>query len=47
MWLVSTKGVAAIPLSVFNQSGRDDKLIRFCFAKDDQTLEKAGDLLKF
>lgn len=46
-WLVSTKGVAAIPLSVFNQSGRDDKLIRFCFAKDDQTLEKAGHLLKF
>lgn len=46
-WLVSTKGVAAIPISVFNASGRDDKLIRFCFAKDDQTLEQAGERLQF
>lgn len=40
-------GVAAIPLSVFNESGRDDKLIRFCFAKDDATLEQAAINLQF
>lgn len=35
-------GVAAIPVSVFNADQRDNKLIRFCFAKDDQTLINAG-----
>jgi methionine aminotransferase len=38
-------GVAAIPLSVFNEDGKDLKLIRFCFAKDDETLIKACELL--
>ncbi len=43
--LVSEFGVAAIPLSVFNADGRDRKLIRFCFAKDDQTLLSATERL--
>lgn len=40
-------GIAAIPLSAFNASGRDDKLIRFCFAKDDATLKQAAQKLRF
>ncbi|MEO6915802.1 MAG: methionine aminotransferase [Chitinophagaceae bacterium] len=34
-------GVAAIPLSAFYKSGKDDKVLRFCFAKKDETLERA------
>ncbi len=37
--------VASIPLSVFNEKGRDDHLLRFCFAKTDDTLEKAAEIL--
>ena len=43
--LVTEFGVAAIPLSVFNADGRDQKLIRFCFAKDDLTLLSATERL--
>ncbi len=35
-------GVAAIPISAFYADGKDSKLIRFCFAKDDRTLEEAA-----
>jgi methionine aminotransferase len=34
-------GVAAIPLSVFNANGEDRNLVRFCYAKTDDTLEAA------
>jgi methionine aminotransferase len=34
-------GVASIPLSVFHADSRDQKLIRFCFAKDEETLTEA------
>jgi len=40
--LIKNYGVAAIPLSVFNESKKDNKVIRFCFAKDQQTLELAA-----
>jgi methionine aminotransferase len=43
--LVLEHGVATIPLSVFNADGRDDKLIRFCFAKDTNTLTQAAERL--
>lgn len=43
--MVTEFGVAAIPLSVFNADGRDQKLIRFCFAKDNDTLINATDRL--
>jgi methionine aminotransferase len=43
--MVKEFGVAAIPLSVFNEDGLDRKLIRFCFAKDSETLTKAADRL--
>lgn len=40
--LITEYGVAAIPISTFYADGKDLKLIRFCFAKDDQTLEEAA-----
>jgi methionine aminotransferase len=40
--LVIEYGVAAIPISSFYANGKDLKLIRFCFAKDNKTLEEAA-----
>ena len=40
-WLTREIGVAAIPLSAFYGDGFDQKLIRFCFAKQDRTLRAA------
>ena len=40
--LIIEHGVAAIPISTFYADGKDLKLIRFCFAKDNATLEEAG-----
>ena len=37
--------IASIPLSVFNEKGKDDKVLRFCFAKTDDTLVKAAEIL--
>lgn len=40
-------GVAVIPVSAFYQSGKDDRVVRFCFSKKEETLETAaGRLLK-
>ncbi len=38
-------GVASIPISVFYSEKIDDKILRFCFAKDDDMLEKAAERL--
>jgi methionine aminotransferase len=35
-------GVAAIPLSVFSRQEQDSRIIRFCFAKQQNTLEQAA-----
>lgn len=40
-WLTTEIGVAAIPLSAFYGNGRDQRVIRFCFAKKDETLNIA------
>ncbi|MFV8344997.1 methionine aminotransferase [Flavobacterium sp. ZB4P13] len=40
--LIIEHGVAAIPISTFYADGKDLKLIRFCFAKDNTTLEEAA-----
>jgi methionine aminotransferase len=41
-WLVHEHGIAAIPISVFYQQPVDgQRLLRFCFAKQDDTLIKA------
>ena len=37
--------IAAIPLSVFNADNLDHKVLRFCFAKTDDTLKQAADIL--
>jgi methionine aminotransferase len=41
-WLTRDLGVGCIPVSVFNADGRDERILRFCFAKDDSTLEAAA-----
>ena len=40
-WLTSEIGVAAIPLSAFYGDGFDQRVVRFCFAKKDETLRSA------
>ena len=40
-WLTREIGVAAIPLSAFYGSGFDQRVVRFCFAKQDETLNRA------
>ena len=44
--LTQAHGVAAIPFSAFYRDGHDDKVIRFCFAKNDGTLARAGEKLR-
>jgi methionine aminotransferase len=44
-WLTREVGVAAIPLSAFYEDGFDQGIARLCFAKKDETLEKALDRL--
>ncbi|HEY5687913.1 MAG TPA: methionine aminotransferase [Yeosuana sp.] len=43
--LVIESGIAAIPLSVFNSNNLDNKVLRFCFAKKNDTLKEAADIL--
>ena len=40
-WLTRDIGVAAIPLSAFYGDGFDQRVVRFCFAKKDETLNAA------
>lgn len=40
-WLTTQVGVAAIPLSVFYEQGFEQRIVRFCFAKRDETLKAA------
>jgi len=40
-WLTAEIGVAAIPVSAFYEGGKDAGVIRFCFAKQEQTLQTA------
>ena len=43
--LTIEEGLASIPLSVFNENNLDNKVLRFCFAKTDETLKHAADIL--
>ncbi|MER3498604.1 MAG: methionine aminotransferase [Chitinophagaceae bacterium] len=45
MRLTHEYGVATIPVSAFYQSKKDDKVIRFCFAKKNETLKAAVERL--
>ncbi|HRE52817.1 MAG TPA: methionine aminotransferase [Flavitalea sp.] len=43
--LIREAGVATIPVSAFYQTGKDDRIIRFCFGKKESTLELAAEKL--
>jgi methionine aminotransferase len=44
--LLKQSKVASIPVSVFYKDGTDNRLLRFCFAKKEETLEKACTILR-
>lgn len=44
--LVTEFGVATIPISIFYANGDDHQCIRFCFAKDEETLTRAAERLR-
>ena len=43
--LTKDYGIATIPLSAFYKNGEDNKVLRFCFAKKETTLESAVEKL--
>ena len=43
--LIIDHKLASIPISVFNVGPKDDKVLRFCFAKTTDTLQRAVDIL--
>jgi methionine aminotransferase len=45
-WLTREVGVAAIPLSAFYRGGFEQRIVRFCFAKKDETLALAIERLR-
>ena len=44
-WLTKEKKVATVPVSVFYHEKTDHKVVRFCFAKNNNELEQAAELL--
>jgi methionine aminotransferase len=44
-WLIHEAGVAAIPVSAFYETPPDTRLVRFCFAKSEATLQAAAERL--
>ncbi|MNL57240.1 Methionine aminotransferase [compost metagenome] len=45
-WLTQEAGVATIPISAFYSKGSGQRLIRFCFAKKEETLAEAVNRMK-
>jgi len=45
-WLTREVGVAVIPVSVFHADGHDEGVVRFCFAKREETLLAAAERLR-
>ncbi|SDR82033.1 methionine aminotransferase [Formosa sp. Hel1_31_208] len=43
--LTTKNGIASIPLSVFYDNKQDHNVLRFCFAKTNETLKQAADIL--
>jgi len=43
--MTKEKKVASIPISVFYPDAFDQKVLRLCFAKQEETLEKAAEIL--
>ncbi len=44
-WITVEKGVAVIPLSPFYRDPPDTRIVRFCFPKQNHTLERAAEIL--
>jgi methionine aminotransferase len=44
-WMARELGVATIPVSVFSSGSTGEHIVRFCFAKNDPTLDAAGERL--
>ena len=44
-WMTKEHKLASIPVSVFYRDGTDHQLLRFCFAKNEDTLRQAGEIL--
>ncbi|HTH54882.1 MAG TPA: methionine aminotransferase [Cyclobacteriaceae bacterium] len=45
-WMTKEMKLAPIPVSAFYKDGSDHKLLRFCFAKTEETLKRAGEILR-
>ena len=45
-WLTTEIGVAAIPISVFSESPPQERIVRFCFAKHESTLDASAQRLR-
>ena len=45
-WMTKECKLAPIPVSAFYKDKTDHKLLRFCFAKGEETLQKAGKILR-
>ncbi len=43
--LTREHGIASIPVSVFYETPPDTRFLRFCFAKSDEVLDQAGEIL--
>jgi methionine aminotransferase len=46
VWLTKEHGVASIPTSPFLSTSQAPRVVRFCFAKKDETLERAAERLR-
>ncbi len=44
-WLVKEHKIAAVPVSAFYSKTINNRMLRFCFAKSEETLKKAADIL--
>lgn len=45
-WMTRELKLAPIPVSAFYRDGRSQNLLRFCFAKGEDTLQRAGEILR-
>jgi methionine aminotransferase len=45
-WMTREMKLAPIPVSAFYKDKSDHRLLRFCFAKGEETLQKAGKILR-
>ncbi|MFN7013219.1 MAG: aminotransferase class I/II-fold pyridoxal phosphate-dependent enzyme, partial [Bacteroidia bacterium] len=43
--LIKEFGIASVPVSVFYNEHTDNKVLRFCFAKDEETLKRAAEII--